>query len=138
MLSIWNTILFRNSPNVHHPSLPSNPYHERAKKDFPKGAGSMLTFEIEGGRNAGKALLNNVKLASRLVNLGDAKTSVTHPASTTHSQLDDEQLKAAGVDVSTVRVSVGLEHIDDITQDFAQALLIARQSTMRGFHKSLA
>ena len=108
--------------NVNHPSLQSSPYHERAKRDFPKGAGSMITFEIEGGREAGKTFLNNVKLASRLVNLGDAKTSVTHPASTTHSQLDEEGLKAAGVGASTVRVSVGLEHIDDITEDFAQAL----------------
>ncbi len=115
--------------NVHHPSLPSNPYYERAKKDFSKGAGSILTFEIEGGRDAGKAFLNNVKLASRLVNLGDAKTSVTHPASTTHSQLDEEGLKAAGVEASTIRVSVGLEHIDDITEDFAQALMAAKQPT---------
>lgn len=108
--------------NVHHPSLSSSPYNERAKQDFPKGAGSILTFEIEGGRDAGKAFLDNVKLASRLVNLGDAKTSVTHPASTTHSQLDEAGLKAAGVGAGMVRVSVGLEHIDDITEDFAQAL----------------
>ena len=113
--------------NVHHPSLLSSSYHERAKQDFPKGAGSILTFEIEGGREAGKAFLNNVKLASRLVNLSDAKTSVTHPASTTHSQLDEEGLKAAGVGASMVRVSVGLEHIDDIIEDFTQALVAARQ-----------
>jgi O-acetylhomoserine (thiol)-lyase len=112
---------------VHHPSLPSSPYHARAKRDFPKGAGSVLTFELAGGREAGKAFLNAVKLASRLVNLGDAKTSVTHPASTTHSQLDEAGLRAAGVGSGTVRVSVGIEHIDDILEDFSQALAAARQ-----------
>ena len=116
-----------NVISVHHPSLPSSPYHARAKQDFPKGAGGVLTFELEGGREAGKAFLNHVKLASRLVNLGDAKTSVTHPASTTHSQLDEAGLKAAGVGAGTIRVSVGIEHIDDITEDFAQALEKAKQ-----------
>lgn len=113
--------------SVHHPSLPSSPYHARAKQHYPNGAGAILTFELEGGKEAGKAFLNAVKLASRLVNLGDAKTSVTHPASTTHSQLDDAGLKAAGVTAGQIRVSVGLEHIDDITEDFAQALEAARQ-----------
>jgi O-acetylhomoserine (thiol)-lyase len=117
---------------VHHPSLPSSPYHERARKHYPRGAGAILTFELEGGKEAGKAFLNAVKLASRLVNLGDAKTSVTHPASTTHSQLDDAGLKAAGVTAGQIRVSVGLEHIDDITEDFAQALEAARQPSAVG------
>ena len=112
---------------VHHPSLPSSPYHERAKEHYPNGAGSILTFEVEGGREAGKTFLNSVQLASHLVNLGDAKTSVTHPASTTHSQLDEAGLKAAGIGAGTLRVSVGLEHIDDLTDDFAQALQAARQ-----------
>jgi O-acetylhomoserine (thiol)-lyase len=113
--------------NVHHPSLPSSPYHERAKRHYPRGAGAFLTFELEGGKEAGKAFLNAVRLASRLVNLGDAKTSVTHPASTTHSQLDAAGLKAAGVTPGQIRVSVGLEHIDDIIEDFAQALAAARE-----------
>ncbi len=113
--------------NVHHPSLPSSPYFGRAKRDFPRGAGSVLTFELVGAREAGKAFLNGVKLASRLVNLGDAKTSVTHPASTTHSQLDAAGLSAAGVGPGMVRVSVGLEHIDDILEDFAQAIEAALQ-----------
>lgn len=107
---------------VHHPSLKSSPYHQRAKSNFPRGAGSILTFELAGGREAGKIFLNNVKLASHLVNLGDAKTSVTHPASTTHSQLDEAGLKAAGIAAGTVRVSVGLEHIEDIKEDFSQAI----------------
>jgi len=113
--------------SVHHPSLSNSPYHERAKAHYPNGAGGFLTFELEGGRDAGKAFLNSVKLSSRLVNLGDAKTSVTHPASTTHSQLDEAGLKSAGIGAGTVRVSVGLEHIDDIKEDFAQALKAARQ-----------
>jgi O-acetylhomoserine (thiol)-lyase len=108
--------------SVHHPSLPSSPYHDRAKQHYPHGAGGIITFEIAGGRDAGKAFLNNVKLSSHLVNLGDAKTSVTHPASTTHSQLDEAGLKAAGISAGTVRASVGIEHIDDIIDDFAQAL----------------
>ncbi|CAN5861485.1 O-acetylhomoserine aminocarboxypropyltransferase/cysteine synthase [soil metagenome] len=112
---------------VHHPSLPSSPYHERAQQHYPHGAGSILTFELDGGRDAGKTFLNSVKLASHLVNLGDAKTSVTHPASTTHSQLDEGGLAAAGIGPGTVRVSVGLEHIDDLKEDFTQALAAARQ-----------
>ena len=112
---------------VHHPSLSTSPYHARAKEHFPRGAGGFFTFELEGGREAGKAFLNNVKLASHLVNLGDAKTSVTHPASTTHSQLDEAGLRAAGVSAGTVRVSVGIEHIDDIKEDFATALEAAKQ-----------
>ena len=108
--------------SVHHPSLPSSPYHERAQQHYPNGAGGIITFEIAGGREAGKAFLNNVKLSSHLVNLGDAKTSVTHPASTTHSQLDEAGLKAAGIGAGTVRASVGIEHIEDIIDDFAQAL----------------
>ncbi len=112
---------------VHHPSLPSSPYFERAQQHYPNGAGSILTFELEGGRDAGKTFLNSVKLASHLVNLGDAKTSVTHPASTTHSQLDEGGLTAAGIGPGTVRVSVGLEHIDDLKEDFTQALAAARQ-----------
>ncbi|MEZ4632659.1 MAG: O-acetylhomoserine aminocarboxypropyltransferase/cysteine synthase [Deinococcales bacterium] len=111
---------------VHHPALKSSPYFERAKALYPHGAGSILTFELAGGREAGKSFLNSVKLSSRLVNLGDAKTSVTHPASTTHSQLDEVGLKAAGVSPGTVRVSVGIEHIEDIKEDFAQALASAR------------
>ncbi len=113
--------------SVNHPSLASHPSHGRAQSDYPKGAGAFLTFDLDGGVEAGKAFLNSVKLALRLVNLGDAKTSVTHPASTTHSQLSEEQLRAAGVGPGSVRVAVGLEHIEDLKEDFAQALEAARQ-----------
>lgn len=113
---------------VNHPSRPGHVSHERAREQFPKGAGAFLTFDLEGGLEAGKAFLNNVSLATRLVNLGDAKTSVTHPASTTHSQLSPAELAAAGVGAGSVRVSPGLEHIDDLKEDFAQALAAARQA----------
>jgi OAH/OAS sulfhydrylase len=108
--------------SVNYPGLPGHTQYERVRQHFPKGAGGVLTFEIEGGTGAGKAFLNSVRLASRLVNLGDAKTSVTHPASTTHSQLSEAQLRGAGVTPGQIRVSTGLEHIDDIIDDFAVAL----------------
>ena len=115
--------------SVNHPSLAGHPSHGIAKEQFPRGAGAFLTFDLKGGLEAGKAFLNNVQLAARLVNLGDAKTSVTHPASTTHSQLSEAELVAAGVGAGSVRVSVGLEHIDDIKEDFAQALAAAAAVT---------
>lgn len=107
---------------VNYPGLPDNPFHARAKEHFPRGAGGVLTFEVEGGLEAGKTFLNSVELASRLVNLGDAKTSVTHPASTTHSQLSESELRAAGISPSQIRVATGIEHIEDIKADFAKAL----------------
>ncbi len=122
---------FEAQPGVQrviYPELPSHPSFARAKTDFPRGAGAIFNFELEGGLAAGKAFLNAVKLASRLVNLGDAKTSVTHPASTTHSQLDAAGLAAAGVSEGLIRVSPGLEHIDDLIEDFDQALTAARNA----------
>ena len=113
--------------SVNHPDLPSHKHHERAKAHYPNGSGGVLTFEIEGGFEAGKTFLNSVQLASRLVNLGDAKTSVTHPASTTHSQLHEHELQAAGVTPGLIRVATGLEHIDDLKEDFAQALSKSRE-----------
>ncbi|MEX2542687.1 MAG: aminotransferase class V-fold PLP-dependent enzyme, partial [Trueperaceae bacterium] len=112
--------------HVNYPGLPGHPQHERVQKHFPKGAGGFLTFELEGGAEVGKAFLNSVKLASRLVNLGDAKTSVTHPASTTHSQLNEAELRAAGITPGQIRVSTGIEHIDDIIDDFVNALEACR------------
>lgn len=108
--------------HVNYPGLPGHPQHERVQRHFHKGAGGFLTFELEGGAEVGKSFLNSVKLASRLVNLGDAKTSVTHPASTTHSQLNEDQLRAAGITAGQIRVSTGIEHIDDIIDDFVNAL----------------
>ncbi|NOX89149.1 MAG: O-acetylhomoserine aminocarboxypropyltransferase/cysteine synthase [Calditrichaeota bacterium] len=116
----------KNHPKVSwvwYPGLPSHPSHERAKKYLRSGLfGSMIAFGIKGGKEAGKAFVNNVKLASLLANVGDAKTLVIHPASTTHQQLSEEEQKSAGVTPDQIRVSVGLEHIDDIKEDFDQAL----------------
>lgn len=111
---------------VWYPGLESHPYHENAKKYLNNGQfGSMLSFGIKGGLEAGKKFINNVELASLLANVGDAKTLVIHPASTTHQQLSDEEQKTSGVLPEQVRVSVGIEHIDDIITDFDKALSIA-------------
>lgn len=108
---------------VLYPGLESHPSHERAKKYLRKGqAGSMLAFGVRGGLEAGKAFVNNVKLSSLLANVGDAKTLVIHPSSTTHQQLSEQEQLEAGVSLDMIRVSVGLEHIDDIKEDFDQAL----------------
>ncbi|MHC5737756.1 O-acetylhomoserine aminocarboxypropyltransferase/cysteine synthase family protein [Nostoc sp.] len=106
---------------VNYPGLPNHPYHERAKKYLRHGFGGVLNFGIKGGLEAGKAFINHVKLASHLANVGDAKTLVIHPASTTHQQLSDNEQVSAGVTPDLVRVSVGIEHIDDIKEDFQQA-----------------
>ena len=106
---------------VNYPGLPNHPYHERAKKYLRHGFGGVLNFGIKGGLEAGKAFINHVKLASHLANVGDAKTLVIHPASTTHQQLSDNEQLSAGVTPDLVRVSVGIEHIEDIKEDFEQA-----------------
>ncbi len=108
---------------VWYPGLESHPYHESAKKYLRNGLfGSMLSFGIKGGIDAGKAFVNNVKLASLLANVGDAKTLVIHPSSTTHQQLSDKEQLESGVLPEQIRVSVGLEHIDDIIEDFDEAI----------------
>ncbi|MEH1791928.1 MULTISPECIES: O-acetylhomoserine aminocarboxypropyltransferase/cysteine synthase family protein [unclassified Nostoc] len=106
---------------VNYPGLPNHPYHERAKKYLRHGFGGVLNFGIKGGLVTGKAFINHLKLASHLANVGDAKTLVIHPASTTHQQLSDDEQLSAGVTSDLVRVSVGIEHIDDIKEDFEQA-----------------
>ncbi|MGV8969160.1 MAG: O-acetylhomoserine aminocarboxypropyltransferase/cysteine synthase family protein [Microbacteriaceae bacterium] len=107
--------------------LPEHPHFERAHKYLPKGPGSVFSFVVKGGRDVGQALIENVNLASHLANIGDAKTLVIHPASTTHAQLTEEQLHAAGVLPGLVRVSVGIEDADDILYDLDQALTIATE-----------
>lgn len=108
---------------VWYPGLKSHAYHTRAIEYFREGLfGSMLAFGIKGGLEAGKLFVNNVKLASLLANVGDAKTLVIHPASTTHQQLSAEEQAESGVSTDLIRVSVGLEHIDDIIADFDSAL----------------
>lgn len=107
---------------VNYTGLPEHPSHQTAAKYLKGGFGSVLTFGVKGGKAAGEKFINSVKLASHLANVGDAKTLVLHPASTSHSQMSAEALTAAGVSEDLIRVSVGIEHIDDIIADFEQAL----------------
>jgi O-acetylhomoserine (thiol)-lyase len=107
---------------VKYAGLTDNPYHELAKKYLPKGAGSILTFGIKGGQPAGVTFIENAEMMSHLANVGDAKTLIIHPASTTHRQLNEEEQIAAGVMPDMIRISVGLESIDDILWDIDQAL----------------
>ncbi|WP_426520068.1 O-acetylhomoserine aminocarboxypropyltransferase/cysteine synthase family protein [Diaminobutyricibacter sp. McL0618] len=105
--------------------LPAHPHHDRALKYLPKGPGSVFSFEVRGGRAAGQKFIESVNLASHLANIGDAKTLVIHPASTTHAQLTEQQLVDAGVLPGVVRISVGIEDVDDIIYDLDQALDLA-------------
>ena len=105
-----------------HPDHPSHPDHELAKRLYPKGSGASLSFGVVGGREAGRKFIEGVRLASHLANVGDAKTLVIHPGSTTHQQMSSADLEAAGVAENLVRVSVGLEAPDALCADLAQAL----------------
>jgi O-acetylhomoserine (thiol)-lyase len=107
---------------VNYPGLASHHDHERAKRYMPKGVGAIIGFGIKGGLESGKKFIDSVQLASHLANLGDSKTLVLHPASTAHSQLDEEQRKAAGVSDDYIRLSVGIEDVEDIKADLDQAL----------------
>jgi O-acetylhomoserine (thiol)-lyase len=113
---------------VNYPGLESHADHALARKYLPDGQGAILGFGIKGGRQAGIKFINGVKLASHLANIGDSKTLVIHPASTTHQQLNDQEQIAAGVTGDYVRVSAGTEHIDDIIADFDQALKASAES----------
>jgi O-acetylhomoserine (thiol)-lyase len=106
---------------VSYPGLESSPSHALAKKYLSHGYGGVLSFELEGDREQAAALVDNLKLISHLANVGDAKTLIIHPASTTHQQLSDEEQLAAGVTPTLLRVSLGIEHIEDIKEDFEQA-----------------
>jgi O-acetylhomoserine/O-acetylserine sulfhydrylase-like pyridoxal-dependent enzyme len=107
---------------VEYNGLEYSPYHQRAKKYLKNGFGAVLNFGIKGGTSAARKFIDNVRLASHLANVGDAKTLVIHPASTTHQQLSAAEQQSAGVRPDLVRVSVGIEHIEDIKTDFAHAL----------------
>jgi O-acetylhomoserine (thiol)-lyase len=101
--------------------------HELARKYLPKGAGSIVSFGVKGGRDAGKAFIENVELASHLANVGDAKTLIIHPATTTHSRIDAEALVAAGITEDMIRLSVGLEDVKDLQNDFESGFRAARK-----------
>jgi O-acetylhomoserine (thiol)-lyase len=102
--------------------LDSSPFKPLADKYLPDGAGSVFSFGVRGGRAAGAAFIERLELVSHLANIGDAKTLVIHPASTTHQQLSDAQLTAAGIGPDLIRLSVGLEDLDDLMWDIDQAL----------------
>jgi O-acetylhomoserine (thiol)-lyase len=100
---------------------PSSPHHEIAQRVLDGGAGALVTFGIQGGVDAGRSFIEALELHSHLANIGDAKSLAIHPATTTHSQLNAEELETAGVTQDMVRLSVGIEHIDDILGDLEQA-----------------
>ena len=112
---------------VNHPDLPSNPSNVIARELFPNGAGSMLCFGVVGGRAGGGAFIDSLKLASNLANVGDSRTLVLHPGSTTHSRLTHDAMVAAGISEDLIRVSVGIEGIKDIQADFANGLRAAQR-----------
>jgi O-acetylhomoserine (thiol)-lyase len=107
---------------VNYPGLASSPQKAKADKYLPLGAGALIGFGIKGGEKAGKKFVNSLKLISHLANIGDAKTLAIHPASTTHGQLTKKQRLDSGVTDDFIRLSVGIEHVDDILQDMKQAL----------------
>jgi len=113
---------------VNHPELESNASHKVAQRLFPNGAGSMLCFGVSGGRAGGAAFINSVQLSSHFANVGDSRTLVLHPGSTTHSRLDKAALEASGISEDLIRVSVGLEDIKDITADFSKGLKAAKRA----------
>ena len=113
---------------VVHPTRPEHPDHALAQRLLPRGAGSIISFGVKGGRAAGASFIEACSLASHLANVGDAKTLVIHPASTTHLQLGPEQLAAVGLRDDMIRLSVGLEHPGDITADLDRALRVSQKA----------
>jgi O-acetylhomoserine (thiol)-lyase len=112
---------------VSYPGLPQSPFFERAEKYLPKGPGAIFTFGVKGGRQAGRRFIEAVKLHSHLANVGDAKSLVIHPASTTHQQLTDDEQLAAGISPDMIRISVGLENFEDLRWDLDQALAASQR-----------
>jgi O-acetylhomoserine (thiol)-lyase len=108
------------SSNVTFPGLPNSRYRALVAKYLPRGAGAVFTFDCEGGREGGQEFIRGVTLWSHLANVGDAKSLIIHPASTTHRQLNDDELRAAGVGPGTIRLSVGTESVDDLIWDLEQ------------------
>jgi O-acetylhomoserine (thiol)-lyase len=117
---------------VRYAGLPGHPHHELAARYVPEGPGAVFAFGVAGGREAGERFIDGVELCSHLANIGDARTLVLHPASTTHQQLSEDQLRAGGVDPDLVRISVGLEDVDDVLWDLDRALTRATGTTRTG------
>jgi O-acetylhomoserine (thiol)-lyase len=112
---------------VHHPEVADHPDHALAARLYPRGASAILAFELHGGREAGRKFIEALGLFSHLANIGDAKSLVIHPATTTHFRMDDAALAAAGITPGTVRLSIGLEHPDDLLEDLSRALRAAQK-----------
>jgi O-acetylhomoserine (thiol)-lyase len=108
--------------SVSYPSLKGDKYHSLAQKYLPKGCSGVISFRIKGGREAAIKFMDSLKLAAIVVHVADARTAVLHPASSTHRQMSDEQLLAAGIEPDMIRFSVGIENADDIIEDIRQAL----------------
>ena len=114
--------------HVNHPSLPEHPDHALYEKYFPNGGASIFTFDIKGGKDAARVFIDNLHLFSLLANVADAKSLVIHPASTTHSQETLEELEDQGIHQGTIRLSIGLENIDDIIEDLESGFKALRES----------
>ena len=110
-----------------YPELASHPDHELCKRLLPKGAGAVFSFEIKGGRQAGRRFIESLRVFSHLANVGDAKSLVIHPASTTHYRMSDADLVKAGITAGTVRLSIGLEHPDDLFEDLSRGLYASQK-----------
>jgi O-acetylhomoserine (thiol)-lyase len=113
---------------VGHPMLPEHPSHVLAQKLLPRGAGSVFSFDLKGSRAQGKAFVEGLKLFSHLANVGDCRSLVIHPASTTHFRMDDAALRSAGITQGTIRLSIGLEDPDDLIDDLKRALKAAEKA----------
>jgi O-acetylhomoserine (thiol)-lyase len=114
--------------HVVYPELPSHPDHELAKKLLPEGCGAVFSFELKGGRAAGKKFIESLKVFSHLANVGDAKSLVIHPATTTHYRMNEAALRAAGITAGTVRLSIGIEAADDLLEDMSRALRASQKT----------
>src|SRR6478736_1760576 len=113
--------------HVHHPHLASHPDHALAQRLYPAGCSAILAFELQGGREAGRKFIEALTLFSHLANIGDAKSLVIHPATTTHFRMDEDALEAAGITGGTIRLSIGLEHPDDLLEDLARGIRAAQK-----------
>jgi O-acetylhomoserine (thiol)-lyase len=108
-----------------YPEIPDHPDYALAKKLLPRGCGAVFSFDIKGGREAGRKFIESLRVFSHLANVGDAKSLVIHPATTTHYRMSDEDLKKAGIGPGTIRLSIGLEDPDDLTGDLDRALKVS-------------
>jgi O-acetylhomoserine (thiol)-lyase len=117
---------------VGYPELAGHPDHALARRLLPRGAGAVFSFDMKGGREAGRRFIESLRVFSHLANVGDAKSLVIHPATTTHYRMSDEDLKKAGIGPGTVRLSIGLEEAEDLIEDLGRALAAAKRGLKAG------